>query len=260
MTIPFSYPVVQNNRNQIEMINLLVVKREPSRRTPGMYQRKINFKYYCTMCDERFCFPTMYQAHLNLHTHNKPYACSICKRRKFTTLYNLSSHESLCTEIPKWKCKKCRAIFTDFSLYAKHKQQGHKTGETFGQELLCSICGMFLLDLTGHMRKCHAKERKFICEVCGKTFPVKEYLVRHQDQHKQEKYVCEICGKSYTHRTNFALHNSAHHKTVSCERCSESMTVSVFKEHKKLCGQSIDEFLLFKRKNGGGKTKKRCKS
>lgn len=210
-----------------------------------MYQLGENFKYTCKVCQEKFCFPTMYQDHLNMHTNNKPYRCK-CKRT-FDTMFNLSFHQRFCRIFHKeegWRCTLCKIHYTDPLLYKKHRIE-HKIKSNSG---LCSICGKYVRTLKQHMQKCHTSECNFTCETCGKKFPVMAYLKKHQEKHNMEKCLCQICGKAYQFRTGLRMHIAMVHTNVSCEYCSKTMTAGEYKKHKLDCDKSWGLLCVEKKK------------
>lgn len=218
-------------------------------RMTKIYKLEDNFKYLCDYCDAKFCFPTMFQDHLNLHSNNKPYICEC--RRRFCTLFHLSSHERSCKIVQKegWKCTKCKSQFTDQSMYRKHIIKHNQTDASG----LCSICGKYSRCVRNHMKKCHTAEMEYkhVCEICGKKFPVKEYLKVHKEKHQNDRFLCQICGKSYKFSTGLRLHKIAEHTNISCEYCSERMTNAEYKKHQKICGKSQGR-LSFERKRKRG--------
>lgn len=204
----------------------------------GIYDPKRNFRYNCPKCDEKFCFPTMLQDHLNLHTNNKPYSCSKCKW-KFTTMYNASAHERLCNGSgPTYNimnCRKCNIRFTDALSYRQHQKEHKKEYDYRG---LCSICGKISSNVKRHTETCHSTEGRFKCETCGKKFPILRYLEVHQEKHAYDKFSCQICGQSYQFNSGLRSHHLMVHSTVPCEICSKTMSMADYKNHQLTCNKS----------------------
>lgn len=47
----------------------------------------------------------------------------------------------------------------------------------------------------------HSRERPFVCQECGRAFPLKRHLVTHGKFHAGERpFVCEDCGESFAQK------------------------------------------------------------
>lgn len=47
----------------------------------------------------------------------------------------------------------------------------------------------------------HSRERPFVCQECGRAFPLKRHLVTHSKFHAGERpFVCEDCGESFAQK------------------------------------------------------------
>ena len=91
----------------------------------------------------------------------------------------------------------------------------------------CDLCGKtFGLkhDLVQHIKSIHEKE-SHKCERCLKTFNRKENLRRHQltckDPSTEPEKKCDQCGKTFTLKKDLVRHiNSIHTKEMyHCEQC-----------------------------------------
>lgn len=79
----------------------------------------------------------------------------------------------------------------------------------------CSICDYSALNrqcLRNHMRVQHTSDKPFRCDVCDKTFKLKNTLINHSVQHTGvRKFVCQFCNRSFASSGNFYSHRKRMH-------------------------------------------------
>lgn len=57
----------------------------------------------------------------------------------------------------------------------------------------------------------NSRERPFICQECGRSFPLKRHLVTHSKFHAGERpYVCDECGESFAQENHLIMHSRFH--------------------------------------------------
>lgn len=69
-----------------------------------------------------------------------------------------------------------------------------------------------------------AKEKKFLCHVCSKSFLHKHHLILHLRIHTNEKeYECTVCARKFRQKSHLNQHNKMHtgQKDFSCEFCAK---------------------------------------
>uniref|UniRef100_A0A8C5QMK5 C2H2-type domain-containing protein n=1 Tax=Leptobrachium leishanense TaxID=445787 RepID=A0A8C5QMK5_9ANUR len=89
----------------------------------------------------------------------------------------------------------------------------------------CYKCVTGYLDQANHQAQKRNNLNKLTCLECGKRFPHKSVLLRHQRSHTGEKpFSCTDCGKRYTSKSNLHTHQITHtgEKPYSCAMCDKS--------------------------------------
>ncbi|XP_037933856.1 gastrula zinc finger protein XlCGF57.1 [Teleopsis dalmanni] len=93
----------------------------------------------------------------------------------------------------------------------------------------CSKCFRQAVNLKNHITTVHEDKRQFPCQLCPKSFALKERLRLHMRIHSGEKpYVCNLCDKSFARGGQLKQHQISHHKNsikkFVCNKCSASFS------------------------------------
>ncbi|KAJ2943351.1 hypothetical protein O0L34_g12158 [Tuta absoluta] len=82
-----------------------------------------------------------------------------------------------------------------------------------------------------------AASKKFLCEVCDRSFVAAQFLKSHMQTHSTTSTInCEICNKSFTGQAYLKLHMQLHNdvKKFKCGKCEEMFpTKNCLKTHMK---------------------------
>ena len=78
----------------------------------------------------------------------------------------------------------------------------------------------------------HETKRNFDCDVCGKKFKFKHYLVSHKLLHSGDKpHMCTWCGMTFTQNANMQKHVRMKHtnnKGHVCSYCGKSFVQAYY--------------------------------
>ena len=84
--------------------------------------------------------------------------------------------------------------------------------------------------LKGHVKRMHrGKKESFSCDLCDKTYTLKENLGRHKRYvHSSipKSWTCDICGVTFKDPSGLQRHNASKHvenERVKCDLCGKSL-------------------------------------
>jgi len=115
------------------------------------------------------------------------------------------------TAKPRVSCDECEKSFTSASTLYHHKRAIHGPG---GKPYACPQCDArfnFNHSLKLHVLK-HAGQRPHQCSTCGKSYLTASHLKYHIDaiHSATKRFVCNVCHKSFPYKTSFKLHRRLH--------------------------------------------------
>lgn len=183
------------------------------------------------------------------------------KREKIGEAYN-GSNETMTYEMKvqqqteRFRCDVCDLTFEGMEYLMLHKKfhgaekdSNSDTQQEYSskdvpkkrRKYKCDQCDVkvnsqYHLDIH-HSKHEGSAARKYICEVCDRTFVAAQFLKSHMQTHSASNNIhCEICGKTFTGQAYLKLHMQLHTdiKKFKCQKCDETLpTKNCLKIHMK---------------------------
>ncbi|XP_053323375.1 zinc finger protein ZFAT [Spea bombifrons] len=227
----------------------------------GSTQLKI---FTCEYCNKVFKFKHSLQAHLRIHTNEKPYKCSLCNyasaikanlgvhMRKHTgekfscdhctfsclSKGHLKVHVERVHKKIKQHCRFCKKKYSDVKNLIKHIKETHDLLDKKVKET-CDELG--LLTREGK------RQLLYDCQICERKFKNELERDRHMLVHgDQRPFACELCGHGATKYQALELHVRKHPFVYVCSFCCNKFVSTVrLKSHLKEAHPEADESSLF---------------
>ncbi|XP_047639160.1 zinc finger protein ZFAT isoform X3 [Phacochoerus africanus] len=208
----------------------------------GPTQLKI---FTCEYCNKVFKFKHSLQAHLRIHTNEKPYKCPQCSYasaikanlnvhlRKhtgekfacdccsFTCLSkgHLKVHVERVHKKIKQHCRFCKKKYSDVKNLIRHIRDAHDPQDKKVQEALDELCLMTREGKRQLLYDCHICERKFKNELDRDR-----HMLVHGDKWP---FACELCGHGATKYQALELHVRKHPFVYVCALCLKKFVSSI---------------------------------
>ncbi|NXU57412.1 ZFAT protein, partial [Turnix velox] len=227
----------------------------------GPTQLKI---FTCEYCNKVFKFKHSLQAHLRIHTNEKPYKCSYCSYasaikanlnvhlrkhtgEKFSCDYctftclskgHLKVHIERVHKKIKQHCRFCKKKYSDVKNLIKHIKETHDLQEKKVKDVFDELRLMTREGKRQLLYDCHICERKFKNELDRD---------RHMLVHGDERpFACELCGHGATKYQALELHVRKHPFVYVCSVCLKKFVSSVrLRAHIKEVHADLQESTVF---------------
>ncbi|KAL1513114.1 hypothetical protein ABEB36_002576 [Hypothenemus hampei] len=178
--------------------------------------------YMCKQCGKSLHSLYTYVWHIRIHTGERPYVCSLCKKQ-FRVSQGLVRHLKETHErIKNFECDICGRHFA-----TKRNVEEHRRIHTNERPYVCDTCGKSFkqkASLFVHNRS-HSTEFSFSCSECSQKFRTKRSLLMHATKHTGEKpFSCDVCGRNFRIKYELKRHKLVHseEKPFSCRICSQA--------------------------------------
>ena len=192
----------------------------------------------CVTCGKTFADERILKSHrVTVHAKSN-LTCSVCGENCPTQRAlqrHVVSHDGAAK--PRVSCDECEKTFTSASTLYHHKRAIHGSEKPY----VCTQCGArfnFNHSLKLHVLK-HAGRRPHQCPTCGKSYLTSSHLKYHIDAiHSETKrFVCNVCHKSFSYKTSYKLHRRLHtgDRPFICPTCGKGfVTGGALREHQKI--------------------------
>ncbi|PSN57075.1 hypothetical protein C0J52_01732 [Blattella germanica] len=186
---------------------------------------KAHWGIKCHVCENIFPYKSLFDKHYRSSYDKKPiYTCSYCNK----TMEKYSTFRSHCYR---------HVTEGRYRLHTRGGLTAHQNVHKLGRRFMCDVCGKTFtqkVNMQQHVKH-HTGERPFACEKCGKCFAEKSHLNRHYSFHSEKRpFQCKICLKMYKTERCLKVHAMVHAEArpYVCTYCNKGfLSTTKLKQH-----------------------------
>ncbi|XP_050359684.1 zinc finger protein 260-like [Nymphalis io] len=166
----------------------------------------------CKHCGKTLeSYASLYTHIVKVHRLNKRYKCPICDEKFSAYKYRMKHLNTVHGEkTASFPCPSCPKVFDLCSRRTAHIRSLHLQERNHA----CSVCGMKFFsnyELQEHSVK-HVGARIYQCDVCKKSYARLKTLREHMRIHNNDRrFVCPVCGQSFIQKCSLKKHITVHH-------------------------------------------------
>lgn len=175
-------------------------------------------EFDCLLCKKRFPNNRALGKHKSTHKPKEILICDICGK-EYRSQFDLDFHTEVVhnrISSPKkgitYRCSHCTETFNSHLALVDHIQQHKK--EKHDSPRLCEICAKECPNLKSY--RAHVsnhRAKKFLCDVCNKSFLRSVQLIQHMHVHTGVKsFACDICKRAFAKQDSLRSHKKREHQ------------------------------------------------
>ena len=199
-------------------------------------------RFECLVCGKQKYLRGAMTQHVQTHTGEKPYECTLCDRNfrmPMAVQTHMEKDHGVPVKYPKNE-KPCICDTCGLVLPSKQALYAHRLFVHEAKYHECDECGKKIKSknaLKKHKLYVHARKLTNVCELCGKGFRYTSSYKKHLASHKGLKpHKCNLCDSAFSSIQNLKIHMDRHKgvKQHKCDICDkEFFAPSGLFNHKK---------------------------